>query len=171
MVSQPNKLFCKSVADPGFPRGGGANSSGGCQHTILPNLPENCMKLKEFGPRGACVPHAPLTSASSTFNHVVFPQYITIYFLILEGFVCVKLLKLSRQITDVSNLSSLGINGLEMEASDVQILIHNDKNDISSAAFNLLTEWAKTQTDKITAWKIMQETLQRTDMTAYIAKI
>ena len=40
------------VADPGFPRGGGANSPGGCQHTILPNFPKNCMKLKEFGPPG-----------------------------------------------------------------------------------------------------------------------
>ena len=42
-----------SVADPGFPRGEGANSpGGGRQHTILPNFPKNCMKLKEFGPSG-----------------------------------------------------------------------------------------------------------------------
>ena len=42
-----------SVADPGFPRGGGANSpGGGRQHTILPNFPKNCMKLKEFRPPG-----------------------------------------------------------------------------------------------------------------------
>ena len=41
-----------AVADPGFPRGGGANSPGGRQHTILPNFPKNCMKLKEFGPPG-----------------------------------------------------------------------------------------------------------------------
>ena len=42
-----------SVADPGFPRGGGANSpGGGRQHTILPKFPKNCMKLKEFGPPG-----------------------------------------------------------------------------------------------------------------------
>ena len=40
------------MADLGFPRGGGANSPGGCQHVILPNFPKNCMKLKEFGPRG-----------------------------------------------------------------------------------------------------------------------
>ena len=42
-----------AVADPGFPRGGGANSPGGRQHTILPKFLKNCMKLKEFGPRGA----------------------------------------------------------------------------------------------------------------------
>ena len=41
------------MADPGFPRGGGANSRGGRQHTVLPNFPKNCMKLKEFGLRGA----------------------------------------------------------------------------------------------------------------------
>ena len=40
----------KSVADPGFPRGGGANSPGVHQHRYLPNFPKNCMKLKEFGP-------------------------------------------------------------------------------------------------------------------------
>ena len=45
-----------AVADPGFPRGGGANSPGGCQHTILPNFPKNCMKLKEFGPPGGARP-------------------------------------------------------------------------------------------------------------------
>ena len=49
-----------SVADPGFHQGGGANSPGGWrQHTILPNFPKNCMKLKEFGPQGARVPCAP----------------------------------------------------------------------------------------------------------------
>ena len=50
-------LVSLPVADPGFPRGGGANSPGGCQHTILPNFLKNCMKLKEFGPPGggACV--------------------------------------------------------------------------------------------------------------------
>ena len=43
-----------AVADPGFPQGGGANPGGrgGCQHTILPKFPKNCMKLKEFGPGG-----------------------------------------------------------------------------------------------------------------------
>ena len=45
-------MLWKSVADPGFPRGGGAKSPGGRQHTILANFPKNCMKLKEFGPPG-----------------------------------------------------------------------------------------------------------------------
>ena len=49
-----------AVADPGFPRGGGANFPGGCQHMILPNFIKNCMKLKEFGPpEGAHPLHPP----------------------------------------------------------------------------------------------------------------
>ena len=60
-------IFRNAVADAGFPKrgpqaqrwganlllssGGGARQlSGGRQHTILPNFPKNCMKLKEFGP-------------------------------------------------------------------------------------------------------------------------
>ena len=45
-------LNVNAVADPGFPRGGGANSPGGHQHTILPKFSKNCMNLKEFGPLG-----------------------------------------------------------------------------------------------------------------------
>ena len=42
-----------SVADPGFPRGGCANPQGGGANLLFGhNCPENCMKMKEFGPRG-----------------------------------------------------------------------------------------------------------------------
>ena len=53
------------MADPGFPRGGGANSPGGHQHTILPKFPKNCMKLKELGPPGG---GAPLYQVCKTLN-------------------------------------------------------------------------------------------------------
>ena len=37
----------------------------GCQYNIWSNIPENCMKMKEFGPReGGRVPGAPLRSAN-----------------------------------------------------------------------------------------------------------
>ena len=36
-----------------FPEEGAPTLQGGRQHTILPNFPKNCMKLKEFGPGGA----------------------------------------------------------------------------------------------------------------------
>ena len=45
----------KSVADPG--------------HTILPNFPKNCMKLKEFGPGGRASLAPPLDSPLQIFAH------------------------------------------------------------------------------------------------------
>ena len=53
--TQKLQLLLLAWADLGFPRGGGVNSPGGRQHTILPNVPKNCMKLKEFGPPGGCM--------------------------------------------------------------------------------------------------------------------
>ena len=41
-----------TVADLGFPRGGCADHKGGRQPTICLIFPENCMKMKKFGPRG-----------------------------------------------------------------------------------------------------------------------
>ena len=35
-----------------FPEEGAPTPRGGRQHTILPNFPKYCMKLKEFGPPG-----------------------------------------------------------------------------------------------------------------------
>ena len=42
---------CSTVADPGFPQCGGANSPGGWAiHDFAKCSQKNCMKLKEFGP-------------------------------------------------------------------------------------------------------------------------
>ena len=47
------KIWKMAVADPEFPRGGGAEPPGGWrQHTVLLKFPKNCMKLKEFEPGG-----------------------------------------------------------------------------------------------------------------------
>ena len=37
-----------AVADPGFPRGGGANLSGGRQHTILPKFPKKLHEIERI---------------------------------------------------------------------------------------------------------------------------
>ena len=67
----------QAVEDPGFPRGGGSQSSGGGQHTILPNFPKNCMKMKKFGPLALTDPRGhqgclPTWGSKFFLFHVVF---------------------------------------------------------------------------------------------------
>ena len=48
-----------------FPEEGAPTpGEGGRQHTILPNFPKSCMKLKEFGPGGSHPSRPPLRSAT-----------------------------------------------------------------------------------------------------------
>ena len=48
-----SKSLHQAVADPGFPRGGGANSQGGGANLLFgQKISKNCMKMKEFGPGG-----------------------------------------------------------------------------------------------------------------------
>ena len=53
-----------TVADPGLPRGGGANPKGGRQPIIWSIFPENCMKMKKFWARGGRASLAPPGSAT-----------------------------------------------------------------------------------------------------------
>ena len=55
--------FDLSVADPGFQVGGGANPPG--QHTILPDFPQNCMKLKKIWTVGGAPVDSPLLLSSN----------------------------------------------------------------------------------------------------------
>ena len=58
-----------SVADPGFPRGGGTNPQGrGAKLLFSKKIPENCMKMKEFGPRGGCASLAPLLRSANEYG-------------------------------------------------------------------------------------------------------
>ena len=50
------------MADPGFSRGGGANSKR--SYYLATFFPKNCMELKEFGPPGGGVPGAPLRTTN-----------------------------------------------------------------------------------------------------------
>ena len=55
--------MCNAVADPGSPIEGCANTSGGGgapTYYLTIFFPENCMKMKNFGPRGAARPTVPL---------------------------------------------------------------------------------------------------------------
>ena len=58
-IDRNNFIFKKAVADPGFPRGGGANPKGGVPTYYLANFSQNCMKMKNvWATRGARVPRA-----------------------------------------------------------------------------------------------------------------
>ena len=71
-TNKNNQIYGVSLSDqagtdPGFPVGGDANPSGGRrQHTILPDFPKNCMKLRKFWlggtRRGRVDPPRPCTS-------------------------------------------------------------------------------------------------------------
>ena len=49
-----------AVVDPEFPRGGGANPQNGGANLLIGQIfSQNCMKMKEFGPRRGRVSLAP----------------------------------------------------------------------------------------------------------------
>ena len=74
------------MADLGFPRGGGVNPQGGSANLLFgQKFPENCMKMKEFGPKGgAHVPGTPLRSANEYYCSFTLCNFLliatTIYF-------------------------------------------------------------------------------------------
>ena len=51
MVGNPNEQPI-AVVDPGFPRSRGVNPRREAPAYDFATFPKNCMKLKEFGPRG-----------------------------------------------------------------------------------------------------------------------
>ena len=63
-----------AVADPGFPRGGGANPKGGHPPIIWPVYSENCTKMKKLWAGGGhASPAPPLRSATVLSSNVVLP--------------------------------------------------------------------------------------------------
>ena len=62
------------VADPGFPPAGWANSQK-CYY-FSNFLQKNCMKMKEFGPRGGGIPGAPLGSVNEYWRYHVYVEII-----------------------------------------------------------------------------------------------
>ena len=59
-----------AVAYPGFSWSGCANSQDGCANLLFCNfLAENCIKMKEFGPRGR--PWRPLRSATAMWTATI----------------------------------------------------------------------------------------------------
>ena len=51
-MSQNTFSIQEAVADPGFPGGGATPEGGAPTYYFAIFFAENCMKMKEFGPRG-----------------------------------------------------------------------------------------------------------------------
>ena len=83
-------MLTLSVADLGFPQGGGTNFPGGRQHTISPKFPKNCMKLKEFGPLGGTRPKFYYVDLPLTINTKHIYTFLPITFLIFNQFSILK---------------------------------------------------------------------------------
>ena len=64
-----------------FPEVGAPTPQGGRQHTILPKFPKNCMKLKEFGPRGGARPKFYYVDPPLVYDIIVY--YVQVYYVIM----------------------------------------------------------------------------------------
>ena len=63
-----------TVADPGFPRGGGANPKGGGTNLLFGQFsPPNCMKMKKFWARGGAA-RSSRPPSDLPLAHVWFPH-------------------------------------------------------------------------------------------------
>ena len=64
-----------------------------------------------------------------------------------------RILKLSEIITTGADLRKLGLLGLKLDGHIVQKHLTNNKQDITSAAFELVIEWRKNQSHNSAAYK------------------
>ena len=78
-----------------------------------------------------------------------------------------NLWNLSEKLTQKENLRKLAILGLRIEASTMQKHLANNPNDISAAAFSLLTEWRNTQDNKRIAFTNLCDALERSEMRVF----
>ena len=78
LSSQSTYTLMVSVADPGFPRGGGANPKGGGANLLFGQFfQKTAWKWRYFGP-GGCVPRAPLRSATGCGGFLICASYLNV---------------------------------------------------------------------------------------------
>ena len=82
-----------------------------------------------------------------------------------------KLFDLSEKITNQSSLGRLTIRGLGMQFHEVDKFIENYSNDITTAAYKLLTKWYTSQTNNVTALDNLCEALRKADLNALIDEL
>ena len=80
----------------------------------------------------------------------------------------IGLQKLSRMMTDTEELRFLAIYGLKMEQHLVTRHLQNHQNDITGAAYKILSQWRTSQTNDTTAYKNLQQALLDNNMKYFI---
>ena len=63
---------------------------------------------------------------------------------------------------------TLAVTGLKMETSKVRSCLTNNKDDISMAMHDVLSEWNSSYGNKKTAYKVLCEALEAVNMGALI---
>ena len=123
-----------SVADPGFPRGGCGNCKGGDANLLfLPIFPQNCMKLKKFGPGGS-VPDPPppldppmyiiFKETASCFFPLIFTLPVCMVTshikILIAPMIWAALIKIIRQIMGVNVINwTVYITALTLTPNDI----------------------------------------------------
>ena len=82
-----------------------------------------------------------------------------------------SLLLLSRRLTKEAEIHSLAVDGLEMKNHVIDKFLSDNKGDITTAAYKLLNEWFKNQSDRKTAYVNICRALKDAEMEFYIKDV
>ena len=70
-------------------------------------------------------------------------------------------LTLSRELTKVSELRHLGLNGLKLEGNTIDTILNNNERDIGEAAYKILQEWCQRQKNEHKAYTKLLKALTK----------
>ena len=78
--------------------------------------------------------------------------------------------KLSGYITSESDIRHLGLIGLKLPGHVIDTTINNNRSEINMAAYKVLHQWEKSQSDLKEAYATLCAALKQSGMASYIGK-
>ena len=82
-----------------------------------------------------------------------------------------RLVLLSKEITTTGQLRILASFGLKVDLAVIDTALHNNRDEITEAAYTVLTKWRDSQSNKHTAYTQMCKALRRVKMHLLITKM
>ena len=79
-------------------------------------------------------------------------------------------MELANKFTTKRDVMTLAVTGLGMKTSKVLRCLANNRDDISMAMCDVLSEWNKSQKDKRTAYKELCKALENVNMSGLITE-